>query len=167
MSHSFCLVVNPAACGGRCERRLPEVLGALADGGVRDVRVCPTTSLGHAVSLAEEATARHETVVAVGGDGLVGTLAGAVSRAGGVLGIIPAGRGNDFAHMLGIPARPAEAAAALLGGEPRTVDLIGVQSGDGQELAVAGSVYLGIPSEGGEIANRSWSQVKGASPLPL
>ena len=156
MSHSFCLVVNPAACGGRCGRRLPETLGALADCGARDVRVCPTTSLGHAVELAEEATARQETVVAVGGDGLVGTLAGAVSRAGGVLGIIPAGRGNDFAHMLGIPARPAAAAEALLSGEPRAVDLIGVQCGDGQELAVAGSVYLGVPSEGGEIANRSW-----------
>lgn len=156
MSHSFCLVVNPAACGGRCGRRLPETLGALADCGARDVRVCPTTSLGHAVELAEEATARQETVVAVGGDGLVGTLAGAVSRAGGVLGIIPAGRGNDFAHMLGIPARPAAAAEALLSGEPRAVDLIGVQCGDGPELAVAGSVYLGVPSEGGEIANRSW-----------
>ena len=155
MSHSFCLVVNPAACGGRCERRLPETLGALADGGAPDVRVCPTTSLGHAVSLAEEATARQETVVAVGGDGLVGTLAGAVSRSGGVLGIIPAGRGNDFAHMLGIPARPAASAAALLSGEPRAVDLIGVQSGDGPEQVVAGSVYLGVPSEAGEIANRS------------
>jgi diacylglycerol kinase (ATP) len=156
VSHSFCLVVNPAARGGRCERRLPEALGALADGGASDVRVCPTSSLGHAVSLAEEATARQETVVAVGGDGLVGTLAGAVSRAGGVLGIIPAGRGNDFAHMLGIPARPAAAAQALLGGNPRAVDLIGVQADDGPELAVAGSVYLGVPSEGGEIANRSW-----------
>src|SRR5215472_1165069 len=124
VSHSFCLVVNPAACGGRCGRRLPETLGALADCGARDVRVC--------------------------------TLAGAVSRAGGVLGIIPAGRGNDFAHMLGIPARPAAAAEALLSGEPRAVDLIGVQCGDGPELAVAGSVYLGVPSEGGEIANRSW-----------
>jgi diacylglycerol kinase (ATP) len=154
VSHSFCLVVNPAAGGGRCERQLPEALGVLAADGAA-VRVCPTTSLGHAVGLAEQATARQETVVAVGGDGLVGTLAGAVSRAGGVLGIIPAGRGNDFACMLGIPPRPAAAARALLGGEPRAVDLIGVQSGDGPEDVVAGSVYLGIPSVGGEIANRS------------
>jgi diacylglycerol kinase (ATP) len=156
VSHSFCLVVNPAAGGGRGERHLPEALGVLAADGAPAVRVCPTTSLGHAVWLAEQAIARQETVVAVGGDGLVGTLAGAVSGAGGLLGIIPAGRGNDFARMLGIPARPAAAARALLSGEPRAVDLIGVQSGDGPELVVAGSVYLGVPSEGGEIANRSW-----------
>jgi diacylglycerol kinase family enzyme len=156
VSHSFCLVVNPAAGGGRGERHLPEALGALAADSAPAVRVCPTTSLSHAGQLAEQATARQETVVAVGGDGLVGAVAGAVSRAGGLLGIIPAGRGNDFARMLGIPAQPAAAARALLSGEPRAVDLIGVQSGDGQELVVAGSVYLGVPSEAGEIANRSW-----------
>jgi diacylglycerol kinase (ATP) len=159
VSHSFCLVVNPAAGGGRGERHLPEALGALAADSAPAVRVCPTTSLGHAVRLAEQATARQETVVAVGGDGLVGAVAGAVSRAGGLLGIIPAGRGNDFARMLGVPARPAAAARALLSGEPRAVDLIGVQSSDGPELVVAGSVYLGVPSEGGEIANRSrWAR---------
>ena len=119
------------------------------------VRACETTSLGHAAQLAEEATGQGEAVVAVGGDGLVGTLTGAVARAGGTLGIIPAGRGNDFARMLGIPARPAAAAAALLAGRPRPVDLIGVQTGDGAEEIVAGSVYLGVVSEGGEIANRS------------
>jgi diacylglycerol kinase (ATP) len=156
VSHSFCLVVNPAAGGGRGERHLPAALGALVADSAPAVRVCPTTSLSHAGQLAEQATARQETVVAVGGDGLVGAVAGAVSRAGGLLGIIPAGRGNDFARMLGIPAQPAAAARALLSGEPRAVDLIGVQSGDGPELLVAGSVYLGVPSEAGEIANRSW-----------
>jgi YegS/Rv2252/BmrU family lipid kinase len=155
MSYPLCLVVNPAASRGRGARRLPAVLGALATGGAV-VRVCETTSLGHAADLAAQATEQGEAVVAVGGDGLVGTLAAAVSRAGGVLGIIPAGRGNDFARMLGIPARPAEAARALLDGQPRPVDLIGVRSGDGAEHIVAGSVYLGVPSEGGEIANRSW-----------
>lgn len=155
MSYPFCLVVNPAASRGRGTRRLPAVLGVLADGRAA-VRVCETTSLSHAADLAAQATGRGETVVAMGGDGLVGTLAGAVSRAGGVLGIIPAGRGNDFAHMLGIPARPVEAAGVLLDGQPRPVDLIGVRSGEGPEHIVAGSVYLGVPSEGGEIANRSW-----------
>jgi diacylglycerol kinase (ATP) len=155
VSHSFCLVVNPAAAGGRSGRLLPEALGALAAGGAA-VRICETTSLSHAGQLAAQATERGDAVVAVGGDGLVGTLAGAVSGAGGVLGIIPAGRGNDFARMLGIPARPVAAARVLLDGQPRTVDLIGVQPGDGAELVVAGSVYLGVPAEGGEIANRSW-----------
>jgi diacylglycerol kinase (ATP) len=154
MGNSFCLVVNPAAGRGRCKQHLPGILDVLASARAT-VRVSETGSLGHATELADGAAGRGETVVAVGGDGLVGTLAAAVSGAGGQLGIIPAGRGNDFAHMLGIPARPVDAAAALLTGEPRAVDLIGVRAGDGPEQVVAGSVYLGVVSEGGEIANRS------------
>jgi diacylglycerol kinase (ATP) len=150
MDGMFCLVVNPAADHGGDSRLLPQALGALADGPTR-VRVCESLSLTHAAQLAREAVARGETVIAVGGDGLVGTLAGAVASAGGELGIIPAGRGNDFARMLGIPTRPAAAAAVLAAGHRRLVDLLGVRVAGGPEQVVAGSVYLGVPSEGGEL----------------
>jgi len=151
---AYCFVVNPGACRGRGIRRLPAVLGPLAAAGA-SVRVEESSSLGHAATMAAEAAGKGETVVAVGGDGTVGAMAAAVSAAGGVLGIIPAGRGNDFARMLGIPADPARAAAVLLRGAHRTVDLIGVAAGDGPEQVVAGSVYLGIPSEGAQIAAAS------------
>ena len=150
---AYCLVVNPGA-RGRGMRRLPAVLGPLAAAGA-DVRVEECTSLGHAATIAAEATGKGETVVAVGGDGTVGAMAAAVSAAGGVLGIIPAGRGNDFARMLGIPADPARATALLLRGGHRMVDLIGVAAGGEPEQVVAGSVYLGIPSEGAHIAATS------------
>jgi YegS/Rv2252/BmrU family lipid kinase len=154
MGDALCLVVNPAAGRGRVARILPGVLSALSAGTVC-VRACECTSLAHAEELAVDASGRGEAVVAVGGDGLVGSLAAAVAGAGGVLGIIPAGRGNDFARMLGIPDRPADAAAIVMKGQQQAVDLIGVRAGGGQEQVVAGSIYLGVPSEGGEIANRS------------
>jgi diacylglycerol kinase family enzyme len=119
------------------------------------VQVCETSSLGHAARLALDAAGRGEKVVAVGGDGLVGAVAAGLADVGGVFGIIPAGRGNDFARMLGIPFRTADAARVLRTGQPRKIDLIGVRAGDGPEQVVAGSVYLGIPSEGGDLANRS------------
>ena len=151
---SYCFVVNPAACHGRGISRMPAVLGPLSAAG-STVRVEESSSLGHAATLAAEAADRGEIVVAVGGDGTVGRMAAAVAAAGGVLGIIPAGRGNDFARMLGIPADPSRAAAVLLRGGRREVDLIGVRAGDGPEQVVAGSVYLGIPSEGARIAAAS------------
>jgi diacylglycerol kinase (ATP) len=151
---AYCFVVNPAACHGRGIRRMPAVLGPLSAAG-GTIRVEESSSLDHAATLAAEAADRGEIVVAVGGDGTVGRMAAAVAAAGGVLGIIPAGRGNDFARMLGIPADPARAAAVLLRGGHRLVDLIGVRAGDGPEQVVAGSVYLGIPSEGARIAAAS------------
>jgi diacylglycerol kinase (ATP) len=154
MAEKYCLVVNPAARRGRSGRLLPEVLGPLAAAGAT-IRVRESTSLAHAAAVAAEAVGLGETVVAVGGDGMVGRMAAAVADAGGVLGIVPAGRGNDFARMLGIPAQPARAAAVLLTGPRLAVDLIGVRSGDGPEMVVAGSVYLGIPSEAAQIAQGS------------
>ncbi len=151
---AYCFVVNPAACHGRGIRWMPAVLGPLSAAG-GTVQVEESSSLDHAAALAEEAVDRDEIVVAVGGDGMVGRMAAAVAAADGVLGIIPAGRGNDFARMLGIPADPARAAAVLLRGGHRAVDLIGVRAGDGPEQVVAGSVYLGIPSEGARIAAAS------------
>lgn len=148
---AYCFVVNPAARRGRGIRRMPAVLGPLSAVGAK-VRVAESASLDHAATLAAQAVDRGEIAVAVGGDGTVARMAAAVAAADGVLGIIPAGRGNDFARMLGIPAEPARAAAVLLRGGHRVVDLIGVRAGDGPEQVVAGSVYLGIPSEGARLA---------------
>ena len=51
-------------------------------------------------------------VAACGGDGFVGTVAGAVRNTDGALAVIPGGRGNDFARVLGIPTNPRERRAA-------------------------------------------------------
>ncbi len=166
MTRTCCLVVNPAAGGGRSRRLLPAVTGVLDAAGARH-QVCASASLEHAKELATAAAGRGDVVVAVGGDGMVGALAGAVAAAGGVFGIIPSGRGNDFARTLGIPFAPADAARVLVSGQERPVDLIGVGRADAGvpaagessalpgELVVAGSVYLGIPAVAAEIAGRS------------
>jgi diacylglycerol kinase (ATP) len=162
MTRSCCLVVNPAAGNGRAGRLLASVREALDDAGVAH-QVSASASLEHAGELAEAAAGRGDVVVAFGGDGMVGALAAAVAGARGVLGIIPVGRGNDFARTLGVPMRPADAARVLAQGRLRHVDLIGVgraQTGGAPaagagEMIVAGSVYLGIPAITAEIAKRS------------
>ena len=172
MTRSCCLVVNPAAGRGRAEQPLAAVRGVLDEAGVA-YQVCASASLEHARELAVAAAGRGDVAVAFGGDGMVGALAAAVSGAGGVLGIIPVGRGNDFARTLGVPLRPADAARVLVEGRLRHVDLIGVgrAQADGatasggpaagepaagaEEMIVAGSVYLGIPAITAEIAGRS------------
>lgn len=155
MTEPLCLVVNPTAGNGRTARCLPAILTALTAAGAGPVRVRESSSLRHAAECAAEAVKQGETVVAVGGDGLAGTLAAAVSESGGVLGVIPTGRGNDFARMLGIPRDPAGAARALVAGRPAPADLIGVRAHGAPEVVVAGSVYLGLVAEGGEIVGRA------------
>ena len=148
----FCLVVNPAAGGGRGLRILPQATAAL-DAARAAYTVSESASLAHARELADRGARAGQVVVAVGGDGLAGALAGVVASAGGRYGIIPAGRGNDLARVLAIPVDPAAAVRVLTGGRARQVDLIGVGTAGAPEAIVAGSVYAGIPSVAGEIAN--------------
>jgi diacylglycerol kinase (ATP) len=165
MTVPLTLVVNPAAGGGKPASYLPKVTAVL-DGAGASYTVSHSTSLQHACTLAAQAAARGDTVVAFGGDGLTGALAGPVARAragesaaapAACFGIIPAGRGNDFARTMRIPFDPAAAARLLLDGRPQPVDLLAV-TGAGTAQAptiVAGSVYVGIASVAGEIANRT------------
>jgi diacylglycerol kinase (ATP) len=146
------LIVNPAAGRGRAPRLLPQATAALDAAGA-DYEVRESASLAHAGELAQDAAARGLAVVAVGGDGMAGSLAGVAARLGARYGIVPAGRGNDMARALGIPAEPAAAAALLAGGATRQVDLIGVSVPSQPEAIVAGSVYAGVPSVAGQFAN--------------
>ncbi len=79
----------------------------------------------------------------------------ASTRPAATFGIIPAGRGNDFARTMRIPFEPAAAARLLLEGRLQPVDLIAVTGAAGTHAIVAGSVYVGIASVAGEIANRA------------
>ncbi|CAM5226902.1 diacylglycerol kinase family protein [Streptomyces violaceorubidus] len=85
-------------------------------------------SLAHARELARRAGERGRVVLAVGGDGMAGCIGGALSGTGTVLGLIPAGRGNDFARALKLPTAAAQLAEVLLRAEPRPVDTVEVTS---------------------------------------
>jgi YegS/Rv2252/BmrU family lipid kinase len=147
MSRRAALIVNPAAGGGRAGRRLPRVEEALRARGV-PFRTHRTASLGHAADLASDACAAGEVAVAMGGDGLVGTVAGALLGTQGVLGVLPGGRGNDFVRMLGISQDPEAACDVIASGVERAVDVAQV---DGR--AFVGIASAGFDSDVQDIAN--------------
>lgn len=148
-SRSFSFLVNPASGGGAAPAAVVPVARALRDAGCAvDVTYSPGPSACQALVAA--AVGRGDVVVAVGGDGMVSSLAGAVVEAGGVLGIVPSGRGNDFARQLGIDGTPDELAATLLEAEPRKVDVIDVGG-----RVVVGSVYAGVDSLASQLVDRA------------
>ena len=66
------------------------------------------------------------------------------------LGIIPGGRGNDLARVLGIPDDPEGAVAALLDGETRRIDV-----GEVNGKRFLGIVSVGFDSEANRVANET------------
>jgi YegS/Rv2252/BmrU family lipid kinase len=145
----LCVIVNPAAGTGRAGRELASVRAALADHGLEHHVEC-TTGLEHARELARAAAASGELAVAFGGDGLVGAVAGALVHSEGVLGVLPGGRGNDFARGLGIPLAPRAACEVLANGVVRELDL--GQVGDSTFIGIAS---CGFDSDANRFANQA------------
>ncbi|MCH7592362.1 MAG: diacylglycerol kinase family lipid kinase [Planctomycetes bacterium] len=125
------IITNPASNHGRGARAAGLAAARLrARGAEPEIR--ETKASGDAERIATEAiTDRRESlrcVVACGGDGTIQEVANALAKARAEssappLGLIPAGRCNDFAHALGIPTDPTRAADLLIEGTARRIDL--------------------------------------------
>jgi YegS/Rv2252/BmrU family lipid kinase len=141
------LIVNPHAGSGRAGRALPAVVNALSRHGLEH-EVETTRSLAHARELSRSAAHDGNLAVAFGGDGLVGAVADALRGTGGVLGVLPGGRGNDFARVLGIPLEPVPATDVLARGTVKELDL-----GEAGPRTFIGIASCGFDSEANRIAN--------------
>jgi undecaprenyl-diphosphatase len=73
--------------------------------------------------LLRSATGQARLVIAAGGDGTIGAVAGRLVGVDNVMGVLPLGTGNDFARSLDISMNPRRAAEQLATGEISSVDL--------------------------------------------
>ena len=146
----YLLLVNPSAGGGRSVRELlPKVERAMRERDLGYRRVL-TESAAHGCAEAAAAAEAGETTLVMSGDGLIGLVGGALANTGATMGLIPGGRGNDLARVLGVPTDPAGAVAIVAEGVVREID-VGEVNGK-RFLGVAGG---GFDSEANRIANES------------
>lgn len=97
-----------------------------------------TNAVGHAKALAAELSATGVTVVALGGDGTFHEVLNGIDFDKSRMGLIPAGRGNDFAIGTGAASLdPIKAISSIMRGEPRDLDYI--QIADKRCINVAGT----------------------------
>jgi YegS/Rv2252/BmrU family lipid kinase len=154
MTRSFTFLVNPVSGGGAAPGAVVPVARALREAGaVVDVTYSPGPQA--MTRLVDEAVTRGDVVVSVGGDGMLSSLAGLVAGRDATLAIVPAGRGNDFARMLGLPDDPVAQARVLLDGAVRRVDLLSASGFGGARRLVAGSVYAGVDARAAAIVDRA------------
>jgi YegS/Rv2252/BmrU family lipid kinase len=149
VSRRFALLVNPAAAGGKALDALPAVHATLDDLQAAH-RTVITRSIAHAAEEAARAAAEGETTLAMGGDGLLRPLAGALKNSEAGVALIPCGRGNDLARVLGIPTDPEAAARVAVEGKERLLDVASV---DGTPFV--GIASFGFDSDANRIANEA------------
>jgi YegS/Rv2252/BmrU family lipid kinase len=156
----ICLIVNPAAGGGKARRIAPQAEQALRGHGLQ-VRRADTRDIADARELAVDAARAGETVVVLSGDGAIGAIADALRAVpGAVLGVLPGGRGNDLARSLGISQEIGAACAMIAQGVARAMDVGEVfdAGSDGPGRAFVGIASVGFDSDANRIANEapSW-----------
>ncbi|TCJ28306.1 diacylglycerol kinase family lipid kinase [Nocardioides jejuensis] len=149
---SHTLLVNPRA-GGSTISVAAAARSALEEAGCT-VHVALSEGMRETRQAVDEACSRGDVLVAVGGDGTVASAAGLVAERDGVLGLVPSGRGNDFARMLGIPDHARGAVDVLLRGQAERVDLIAATLPGEATRLVVGSVYSGVDAHAVELVEQ-------------
>jgi YegS/Rv2252/BmrU family lipid kinase len=143
------LLVNPSAGGGRATVLLPQVERTLRARGLSH-RTVLTESLEHGRREALAAAEAGEVTVVMSGDGLIGQVGGVLAGTDAALGIVPGGRGNDLARVLGIPTEAEAAVEVLATGAARAIDVGEV---NGQRFL--GIASCGFDSDANRIANET------------
>ncbi|HEX9386524.1 MAG TPA: diacylglycerol kinase family protein [Anaerolineales bacterium] len=120
------IILNPMADMGNAWRVARDLRSITEQHG--GVDWSGTVYPGHAIQLAQQAGEQgYDMVIAMGGDGTVHEVINGLMKVPEekrpILGIVPVGSGNDFAHGINVSRTPTEALTHALDGEASTVDL--------------------------------------------
>ncbi len=129
----YCIIFNPTAGAGRSAKTLQHVEQHLKNKNV-NYTIMETEYKEHAVELAKGAIGKgYDGIISVGGEGTLLEIAQSIQDTGEILGIIPAGTGNDFRESIG-------ALDIILEGHSRRID-VGLLNGKKCFLNVAGTGF--------------------------
>ncbi|MCX6545722.1 MAG: diacylglycerol kinase family protein [Acidobacteria bacterium] len=118
------LLVNPAA---RSTGDLVAIASAACTLQQRyKVETIAPSRVDELEAAARAAATSCDAVIVAGGDGTLHRAINAIEGLDVPIGLLPLGTGNDFARALHIPAAPAGAAARILDGHIRQIDLVAV-----------------------------------------
>ena len=122
------VIFNPTAGKGKAAKLLPKIEMIFVK-SERDFQIILTNNVGHAIEITHELTIKDEDIiVAAGGDGTCNeVIHGLLTRKNRssvppLFGIIPIGRGNDFAYSPKIPVNIEDACKIILEGKNHPLD---------------------------------------------
>jgi diacylglycerol kinase (ATP) len=155
--------VNPAAGGGRTLSCIPRIRKVFEAAFVPAEFIFVERAGEIEKNVLAAIKSGKRLLFALGGDGTLHELVNAAYGANVVLGVLPAGGGNDFAGALQLPKDPVAAAEAVICGEAKWVDLARVRTADGRVRLYSGGGGLGIDAAAAELANGMFRRLPGRS----
>ncbi len=127
MKKNILFIVNPVSGVGK-QKKIENVIESKIDHSLIDYTIQYTERIHHGRELAQAAVEQgvYDAIVAVGGDGSVNDIAGALVGSDIALAIIPCGSGNGLARNLKIPLTPAHAIEVINHFKMAEIDTIDV-----------------------------------------
>jgi len=147
MHRKIKIILNPMADMGNAWRVARDLRSITEQHG--GVDWSGTVYPGHAIELARQAgNDGYDLVIAMGGDGTVHEVMNGLMQVPEenrpILGVVPVGSGNDFAHGINASTKPTEALTRAINGEPSTVDLGLMIDGEGRKEYFDNTLGLGF-----------------------
>ncbi|MBE7534324.1 MAG: diacylglycerol kinase family lipid kinase [Anaerolineales bacterium] len=141
------IILNPMADMGNAWRVARDLRSITEQRG--NVTWSGTVYPGHAIELAREASEEgYERVIAMGGDGTVHEVVNGIMQAPEgkrpILGVVPVGSGNDFAHGIGVVKQSDQALRHALSGEASAIDLALMTDGNGRKVYFDNTLGVGF-----------------------
>ncbi len=142
MNRYFTIILNPIADQGNAKKKIPLIKEFLSKNAA-DFKIILTEGIGHAISIAaSSAQTPDQVIVAAGGDGTSNEVinglmlnsrkpeSSSIHQNRLQFGVLPIGRGNDFAFGAGIPHDLTESMRLLLDGTFYPMDVGLITGGD-------------------------------------
>lgn len=170
MTQNPLLIYNPTAGHGNAEKILPQVK-ELFSTFQYSYDLVLTERPGHALDIAKDAAeSGRMMIIAAGGDGTMNEVINGLMRADlqgknkPILGVLPVGRGNDFAFGIDITKDLEKAVRAIVNGDTKNIDIGLVTGGDYPQGRYFGNgVGLGFDTVVGfEAAKIKWARGAGS-----
>ncbi len=136
--HAY-LIINPRA--GQDLTKLTDVMAVFSAAGWKTDNALVEYG-GHAIKLAAKAAARgYDLIIAHGGDGTLNEVVNGVMQTEGhesIVGLLPGGTANQWAHEIGVPLDPVKAALTLVNSDAREIDIGRIEV---QALTFPGAIH--------------------------
>lgn len=142
MNRYFTIILNPVADQGNAKKKIP-LIKEFFSKNAANFKIILTEEIGHATSIAESsAQIPDQVIVAAGGDGTSNEVinglmfnsckpeSSAIHKNRLQFGVLPIGRGNDFAFGAGVPSDLIESMRLLLDGTFYPMDVGLITGGD-------------------------------------
>ena len=141
------IILNPMADMGSAWRVARDLRSITEEHG--NVTWSGTVYPGHGIELAKQAGGEgYDRIIAMGGDGTVHEVVNGLmqipEQKRPILGVVPVGSGNDFAHGIGVAQQSDLALRHALNGAASSVDLGVMSDGDGRRVYFDNTLGIGF-----------------------